>query len=168
MDLHDPMVRRFVDALVAWAPKDWDAFDARLRADLEERARHEPTARFQDGVASFVARTLTLLDPSPGTRFAVTRGLQAMLDRLQRRMLGPAWRRQGTGPTRLLLEALDRPWVAPTSRAWAMMVVGILSDRRHFASDFVDKAYRPFEPAIPWASLHPPMLPGAAAGPHSS
>ena len=167
-DPHDPVVRHFVDALVALPAREWDAIDARYTARaraMVAEGRLERNPRLEN----FMARTLNILQPSDAAMERIALAMMGMNRRLMERIIGgPAWRRQGTGPFRLLHEVLERPYVDKVLRMHVLLVVSLMQQRAQepFAARLPD-LYAPFEPSIPWASLVPPLLPATAATPDS-
>ena len=164
IDTKDPMVRRFAEAIIAWTPRDWEALDARITAHATLQAERRGTPTLEDQrFENFLARTHNLLDPSPEMVKRLERGLHGVIRRLDYRTLGPRWRRQGTGLIRQLYETLEHPWVKPPARSRVAMTLAALSHRRYFPLDHLQRLYAPFEAAIPWTSIAPPLLPGGTA-----
>jgi hypothetical protein len=160
IDTKDPMVRRFAEAIIAWTPRDWEALDARMTAHAKLWAeRRGPPTLEEQRFFNFLARTRNLLDPSPETLKRIERGTLGLIRRLEYGTLGPRWRRQGTGLIRRLYETLEHPWVKPVARSRVAMIVGALSHRRYYPVDDLQRLYAPFEAAIPWTSIAPPLLP---------
>jgi hypothetical protein len=161
IDTKDPMVRRFAEAIIAWTPRDWEALDARISAHTKLWAeRRGPPTLEEQRFENFLARTRKLLDPSPETIKRIERGLLGVMRRAEYRTLGPRWRRQGTGLIRRLYETLEHPWVTPFARSNVAMTLGALTHRRDFPAELIQQLYAPFEAAIPWTSITPPLLPG--------
>lgn len=167
-DPRDPVVRRFIDALVALPAREWDAIDARFSAETRTAVasgRLERNPRLEN----FIARTMNILQPSEATMKRVAYAIMGANRRILEAIVsGPAWRRQGTGPFRLLHEVLERPYVDAVLRMQVLLVVSLMQERAYepFAVRLPD-LYAPFEPSIPWASLLPPLLPGTATTPDS-
>ena len=161
IDTKDPMVRRFAEAIIAWTPRDWEALDARIAAHAKLWAeRRGPPTLEEQRFDSFIARTLNFLDPSPEGATRFERGTLGVIRRLDYRSLGPRWRRQGTGLIRRLYETLEHPWVTPFARSKVAMTLVALSHRGNFPIELIQRRYAPFEAAIPWTSIAPPLLPG--------
>lgn len=162
IDLTDPLTARFVARVVQLTARDWDGIHERLRARALAR-EFEPPPEWMQSIGRIVGAYVELAQPSPEGSMRVSRFVERASERMMRTQLGPAWRRQGVGPIRHLVEVLERPYVTSLARTWTHLVLALLAIRgRNGRDDDLRDAYAPFEPVIPFASLLPPLLPPLA------
>lgn len=162
IDLTDPVTLRFVERLIALPPAEWDAIGARLRV-LSRHHADEPLPPALERTIGALLRVLFFLRPSREALELFGRMLDGNIHRMELAALAPAWRRQGTGPIRHLVEVLERPWVTRFVRSWVHVTLAMIASRAWADDAQFFHVYGPFEPTIPWSSLLPPSLPAPRA-----
>ena len=164
IDLTDPVLDQFIARLITLTPSAWDAIDARMRVILDALPPAPPP---KVGVAAWllvpvvapVIYAVAWADPSPAAVQAFFNRAGDLSSRAMLRYLGPAWRRQGAGPIRHLVEVLARGYITSQVRAWVVYLLWIMGHRgRGKNATELRDLYAPFDPEIPWLSLLPPLL----------
>ena len=164
LDFTDPVTDRFIASLLTLTPSAWDAIDARMTAILDALPPSPPPkiglgARLLAPVLVPVFYAVAWADPSPAAVQAFCRRVGDLSSRAMLRYLGPAWRRQGAGPIRHLVEVLTRGYISSQVRAWVVYMLAIMGHRgRGKNGAELRDLYAPFDPEIPWVSLLPPLL----------
>jgi hypothetical protein len=146
-------VARYVQAVLALTPADWDRLRLASRhAAAEHALAAARAAGHPDPTLALPQRT----PPPTGWRRVaagtVVRGLEAFSDWT----LAPAWRRHGTGPARLLYERFQHPYV--TFEARHVIEVGlILLSMRSFHPILHEPAFRrvstTLNAVLPWDAI---------------
>jgi hypothetical protein len=175
LDLKDPVVLRFIERLVVLPAAEWDAIEARMRALSKARYEKSPPPR-NPRLENFIARTFNILKPTDEMLERIGHAVMGMGEKSLRGMLAPRWRTHGTGPIRRLTETLALPYVDRTVRLHVLLTLLNMEHRGRTPklknhpspAENLRELYAAFEPVIPWASLVPPLLPGATAPPESS
>ena len=159
IDLNDPVITRFIGALITLTPSAWDAIDRRITSTAAAGPPIPPPPGVER-TAKILAPIFDLFDPSPETLRSIMRRGSEVSSKLAVMALGPAWRRQGTGPVRRLTEVLERGYITTQLRVAVLLVILAMRVRAQEGNaEVLREIYAPFEPAIPWASLVPPLLP---------
>ena len=164
IDLTDPVIDRFIASLLTLTPSAWDAIDARMSAILDALPPAPPP---KVGLAAWrlvpvvapVIFAVAWADPTPAAVRVFYDRVGDLSSRALLRYLGPAWRRQGTGRIRHLVEVLARGYITSQVRAWVVYLLATMGHRgRGTNGAELRDLYAPFDPEIPWVSLLPPLL----------
>jgi hypothetical protein len=127
-DWNRASVRRFVDAVLALTPDDWERLEVAARRSAAAHMRaNARTAGHPDPTHALPAWT----PPPRGWRRVTSAVLTSGLEHLEDWLHAPEWKRQGVGPARLLFERYQHPYVSRSARRAVERGLMLLAMRAH-------------------------------------
>jgi GNAT superfamily N-acetyltransferase len=127
-DWNRASVRRFVDAVLALTPEDWERLDEAVRRSAAAHVRATArTAGHPDPAHALPAWT----PPLRGWRRVAAAVLIPGVEQLEDWLHAPDWQRQGVGPARLLFERYQHPYVSRPARRAVERGLTLLAMRRY-------------------------------------